>query len=79
VGDMADITSEMDDAAGEIELHGLSMDEYDDFGFPESHKARVSVAMSHWETAGYHAHEAVKIMKIITAEVEGGTENPSTI
>jgi hypothetical protein len=71
MGDMRDITNEMDDAKDTAESRGLDMEEYSDFSFPESHRPQVAVAMSHWDTGCYHLHEAVKAMKIITDEVEG--------
>lgn len=73
MGDLTDIADEMESAKDEAEGRGLAMEEYGEYSFPESHKARVAVAMSHWETGCYHLHEAVKAMKVIAAEVEPDT------
>jgi hypothetical protein len=71
MGDMRDLTHEMETVSDEAETRGLDMSEYTECGFPESHRGRVELAMNHWETGGYHLAEAVKVMKTITDEVEG--------
>ena len=71
MGDVWDVTGEMADAADQIDMLGIAMEEYDEFGFPEEFRSRVELAMRHWDEANYHAHEAVKAMKKIAEEHEG--------
>jgi len=71
MSDLADIAKEMEDVADTASSTGLDMDEYTEYGFPETHRCRIARAMTDWETGCYYLHEAAEKMAKFAAEIEG--------
>jgi hypothetical protein len=71
MGDMTNIAKEMESMANGVDGTGLAMEEYEEYGFPASHRQRVQFVMDRWENGCCDLEQAAKEMAEIAAEVEG--------